>query len=81
MHVTLRVQPGIGYLRSQLRTQLILDALNAVKFEHHLNAKRRQVSWMTIGLLLLASVIMISLAPQAAGRSSSPRRSSCQSSV
>src|SRR5437762_197752 len=30
VHVTLRVQPGIGYLRAQRRTQAILGALRAV---------------------------------------------------
>src|SRR6266481_6311378 len=30
VHVTLRVQPGIGYLRAQRRTQVILAALRAV---------------------------------------------------
>src|SRR5438270_7143013 len=30
VHVTLRVQPGIGYLRAQRRSKAILDALNAV---------------------------------------------------
>ena len=30
MHVTLRVQPGIGYLRSQRRAQVILGAMRAV---------------------------------------------------
>ncbi len=29
VHVTLRVQPGIGYLRAQRRTAIILDALTA----------------------------------------------------
>jgi REP element-mobilizing transposase RayT len=27
VHVTLRVQPGVGYLRSQRRAQIILDAI------------------------------------------------------
>ena len=30
VHVTMRVQPGIGYLRSQRRSEAILDALRAV---------------------------------------------------
>src|SRR5205823_6820678 len=30
VHVTLRVQPGIGYLRAQRRTQVILSALESV---------------------------------------------------
>src|SRR5437762_9661865 len=30
VHVTLRVQPGIGYLRSQRRAAAIVDALRAV---------------------------------------------------
>src|SRR5205823_1408180 len=29
VHVTLRVQPGVGYLRAQRRTAIILDALKA----------------------------------------------------
>lgn len=31
IHVTQRVQPGVGYLRSQLRSQMILESLRSAK--------------------------------------------------